>query len=152
MKVKTYLFGEVEVDPGKVITFPNGLVAFENNKRFMLVHEPSQDEPSQNEPSSYTLQSLDEPGVAFQVVDPGAVGFHYELQLTEDEAALLQNPAVEDLAVILILFKPEPGAVGGIGANIRAPIILNTKARVAIQKPIQQLRTNITISNLSSSV
>jgi hypothetical protein len=34
MKVETYLFGSVEVSPEKVITFPNGLVAFEDNNAF----------------------------------------------------------------------------------------------------------------------
>ncbi|HJW23814.1 MAG TPA: flagellar assembly protein FliW [Rhodocyclaceae bacterium] len=147
MKVQTYLFGEVEVDSEKVITFPNGVVAFENNKRFMLVHEDNQQEPS-----SFTLQSLDDPAVAFQVVDPVTVGFHYELKLTDAESALLQNPAQEDVAVMLILFKPEEDIPAGIGANIRAPLILNTKARVGLQKPIEQVRANITISNLASSV
>lgn len=147
MKVQTYLFGEVEVDAEKVITFPNGVVAFENNKRFMLVHEDNQQEPS-----SFTLQSLDDPAVAFQVVDPVTVGFHYELKLTDAESALLQNPAQQDVAVMLILFKPEEDTPAGIGANIRAPLILNTKARVGLQKPIEQVRANITISNLASSV
>jgi len=147
MKVQTYLFGEVEVDQERVITFPNGLVAFEDNKRFMLVHEADQ-----NEPSSFTLQSLDDPNVAFQVVDPITVGFHYELKFTDAETALLQNPVAEDVAVMLILFKPEADAFGGVGANIRAPLIINAKARVGLQKPIEQVRTNITISNLASSV
>lgn len=147
MKVQTYLFGEVEVDPEKVITFPNGLMAFEHNQRFMLVHETGQ-----KEPSSYTLQSLDDAGVAFQVVDPATVGFHYELTLTDVETALLQKPSTEDVVVMLILFKPEAGSAAGIGANIRAPLVVNTRARVGLQKTIEQARTNITISNLASSV
>lgn len=147
MKVQTYLFGEIEVDPAKVITFPNGLVGFENDKRFMLAHESGQ-----GEAASYTLQSLDNPNVAFQIVDPAAIGFHYELKLTDAETALLQTPSAEDLVVMLILFKPESEKARGIAANIRAPLILNTKARVALQKPIEQVRTNVTISNLVSSV
>ena len=63
MKVETYLFGAVEVSPEKVITFPNGLVAFEDNKRFMLAHESDK-----GQPASYTLQSLDDAGLAFQIV------------------------------------------------------------------------------------
>lgn len=147
MKVKTYLFGEVEVDPEKVIVFPAGLLAFEDNKRFMLVHEADE-----KEPSAYTLQSLDDAAVAFQVVAPQVVGFHYELQLTDAETALLQTPSEQDIAVMLILFKQEKDKSEGVGANIRAPIIVNTKARLAIQKPIVQARTSITISNLSSAV
>ena len=74
MKVETYLFGAVEVSPEKVIEFPNGLVGFEQNKRFMLAHEDGTAQPS-----SYTLQSLDDPNLAFQIVDPVTLGFNYEL-------------------------------------------------------------------------
>src|SRR5512145_2620852 len=102
MKVETYLFGGVEIDPEKVITFPNGLVAFEKNKRFTLVHEEGK-----TQPSSFTLQSLDDPFLAFQIVDPTTLGFNYDLLLSDAENALLQSPAPEDVAVMQVLFKSE---------------------------------------------
>ena len=147
MQVETYLFGTVEVTPESVITFPNGLVAFENSKRFMLVHEEVV-----GDAPSFTLQSLDDPGLAFQIVDPTALGFHYELALTESENALLQNPVPEDVAVMLMLFKKEQGETPSISPNVRAPVIINTRARVGLQKIMENLRPNITLSNLASSV
>jgi flagellar assembly factor FliW len=147
MKVETYLFGSVEVNPDSVINFPNGLVAFENNKRFMLVHEESQ-----GEPASFTLQSLEEPTLAFQIVDPTALGFHYELGLTDEENALLQTPAPGDVAVMLVLFKQEEGGATRISPNLRAPLVINTQAKVGLQKVMEKLRPNITLSNLAKSV
>lgn len=147
MQVETYLFGPVEADPEKVISFPAGLTGFEDNKRFMLVHEAEG-----GEPASYTLQSLDNPALAFQIADPGALGFHYELALSDAEAALLQSPATEDIAVMLLLFKQEAEGNAGLSANFRAPLIINTRARVGFQKVISRPRSNITISNLSSAV
>ncbi|HSG23921.1 MAG TPA: flagellar assembly protein FliW [Azonexus sp.] len=147
MKVETYLFGAVEVSPEKVITFPNGLVAFEGNKRFMLVHENDQ-----GQPSSYTLQSLDDASLAFQIVDPTILGFNYELSLTEVEDALLQNPAPEDVAVMQVLFKKEGEGKAELSPNLRAPLIINTKARIGMQKVMETMRSNITLSNLSSGV
>lgn len=146
MKVQTYLFGEIEVNPDQVITFPNGVVGLEDSKRFMLAHESSQ-----SDPASFTLQSLDDPHVAFQIVDPASVGFHYELALTEEEMTLLQNPAPGDVSVMLVLYKQE-SENGGVAANIRAPIIINTQTRVGLQKVLPRMRSNITISNLVSSV
>ena len=64
MKVETYLFGSVEISPEKVINFPNGLVGFEDSKRFMLAHEEGAEHPT-----SFTLQSLDDPNLAFQIAD-----------------------------------------------------------------------------------
>lgn len=147
MKVETFLFGGIEVDPDHVINFPDGLLAFESNKRFMLIHEDEK-----GVPVSYTLQSLDDPTVAFQIIDPAALGFAYELELGDDEFAKLGSPSPDDMVVMQVLFKREEGASQNFGANIRAPLIINTKARIGIQKVIERPRPNITISNLSSAV
>ena len=147
MKVETYLFGEVEVNPDQVITFPNGMVAFENNHRFLLVHEESE-----GAPVSFTLQSLDDPTMALQIIDPAAMGFSYELALTDEEGALLQSPRTEELAVMLVLYKREENQPQGIGANFRAPLIINTTARIGLQKIINNPRPNVIISNLARSV
>lgn len=147
MKVDTYLFGAVEVDPAKVIEFPNGLVGFEQNKRFMLVHEDGQAQTA-----SYTLQSLDDPNLAFQIVDPVTLGFHYELDLSDAESALLKTPAPEDVLVMQLLFKKEEGSQTQIMPSLRAPLLINTKARVGMQKVMETLRSNITLSNLASAV
>jgi len=146
MKVETYLFGSVEVNPESIITFPNGLVSFENSKQFMLAHEEVS-----GEPASFTLQSVEDSALAFQIVDPTALGFHYELSLTDAENAVLQTPSVDDVAVMLILFKNE-GDKAEISPNLRAPLVINTKARVGLQKVMENLRPNITLSNLANPV
>lgn len=146
MKVDTYLYGSVDVNPDNVITFPNGMVGFENSKRYMLVHEQEN-----NDSASFTLQSVDDATLAFQIIDPTAVGFNYELALTDAETALLQNPAAEDVAVMIILFKPEVGQAD-IKPNLRAPLIINTRARVGLQKVMEKMHQNVMLSNLSSPV
>jgi len=128
MKVETYLFGTVEVSPERIINFPNGLSGFEQSKRFMLAHEESKEHPA-----SYTLQSLDEPTLAFQIVDPATLGFDYELELNDAESALLQSPAPEDVVVMQVLFRnDEEGGKAAITPNLRAPLVINTRARVGI--------------------
>ncbi|MFZ2266567.1 MAG: flagellar assembly protein FliW [Azonexus sp.] len=146
MKVDTYLFGAVEINPEKIITFPNGLVAFEANKRFTLVHEEGK-----GVPTSFTLQSLDDPMLAFQVVDSTTLGFNYELAMTDAENALLESPTIEDVVVMQVLFKTEEGG-STITPNLRAPLVINTRARIGLQKVMETFRPNITLSNLSSPV
>lgn len=146
MQVQTYLFGAIEVAPEKVISFPQGLIAFESCKQFMLAHESDKEMPA-----SFTLQSLDDSTLAFQIIDPTALGFHYELALTEEENALLQLPAQEDVAVMLVLFKQDEGQAA-ISPNLRAPLVINTKARIGLQKVMEVLRPNITLSNLLNKV
>ena len=147
MKVETYLFGAVEVSPEKVISFPNGLVGFEQSKRYILAHQEGSDQPS-----SYTLQSLDEPTLAFQIIDPANLGYNYELALSDAETALLQSPEPEDVAVMQVLFKKEEGDKASITPNLRAPLVINTKLRVGLQKVMESLRPYITLSNLASAV
>ncbi|MBS1145100.1 MAG: flagellar biosynthesis protein FliW [Proteobacteria bacterium] len=147
MKIETYLFGAVEVSPEKVINFPSGLVGFEDSKRFMLAHEEGNDQPV-----SYTLQSLDDPNLAFQIVDPTLLGFNYELALNDAENALLQSPAPEDVAVMQILFKTDEGGKAAITPSLRAPLVINTRARVGLQKVMENMRPNISLSNLASPV
>ena len=149
MQVQTHLFGTLEVDPEKIINFPAGLAGFEHSKRFTLIHESEG-----SEPASYALQSLDEPSIAFQIIDATAVGLNYEIALSDAESAALHTPAPEDVAVMLVLYKKEGSAAGGqgIGANVRAPLLINTRARVGVQKVLERARPNLTITNLASSV
>lgn len=147
MQVETYLFGTVEVSPEKVITFPNGLVGFESCKQFMLAHENVD-----GQSMSFTLQSLEDPGLAFQIVDPTTLGFHYELALSDIDNALLQSPIPEEVTVMQILFKKENEEKAVLSPNLRAPLIINTKARVGLQKVMETMHSNITLSNLSSQV
>ncbi|MDR0234164.1 MAG: flagellar assembly protein FliW [Zoogloeaceae bacterium] len=145
MKFDTFLFGSVEVGSEQIIEFPHGLFNFENNKRFMLIHEAE-------DPVSFTLQSLDDSTLAFQIIDPAALGFTYELELSDDEAKLIKLDRPEDAAILLVLFKQAEGSAAiGISANIRAPLVLNPKARLGLQKLMTKTRPNITLSNLSSS-
>ncbi len=146
MQVQTYLFGAIEVDPETVITFPDGLSAFENSTRFKLIHEDF----GGDEPVSYTLQSLDSPTLAIQIIDPTVLGFQYELELSDEEMAKLKVDKAEDVAVMLAIFKRNEQKE--IGANIRAPFLINAKARLGMQKMMPQVRSNVMLSNLSSPV
>lgn len=147
MKIDTYLFGSVEVSPEKVITFPNGLVGFEGSTRYMLAHESSD-----GQPTSFTLQSLDDPMLAFQIVDPISLGFHYELELSDAENSLLGTPSAEDVLVMQVLFKSEEDEKKTISPSLRAPLLINTKERIGMQKIMERCVSNVTLSNLTNPV
>jgi flagellar assembly factor FliW len=123
------------------------MVGFEESKRFMLAHKEGTEHPT-----SFTLQSLDDPNLAFQIVDPTSLGFNYELALTDAENALLQSPAAEDVVVMQVLFKKEEDGKAAITPNLRAPLVINTKARVGLQKIMETMQPNITLSNLASAL
>jgi flagellar assembly factor FliW len=145
MKVETYLFGNVDVSPEKVINFPLGLVGFERSKCYMLVHEATS-----GPVSSFTLQSLDDAMLAFQIIDPASLGFSYQLELSDAENDLLGVPIPEDVLVMQVVSQSEEAGKKSITPNLRAPLLINTKARIGMQKIMERCVPNLTLSNLAN--
>ena len=48
MKVNTKLFGEIEIDEDKILTFDAGIVGFPDLTRFALMHDESDTEDGGN--------------------------------------------------------------------------------------------------------
>ena len=57
MKANTRLFGEIDIPDEKIITFEQGLMGFENCKKFTIIYDTSKGEES----SISWLQSMDQP-------------------------------------------------------------------------------------------
>ena len=107
-------FGQTErldVPADEVITFPEGLVGLEHLRLFALVDDPRVD------PCRW-LQSLDEPELAFVVVDPRVVEPSYEPNA----------PAGDLWAIITLRRAPERSTV-----NLLAPIVIDPQGRVGHQ-------------------
>ena len=61
MTIETKLFGEIAIDEGKIITFPQGIIGFPDLKDFLLVHD------SESEGGIRWMQSVQEPAFAMPV-------------------------------------------------------------------------------------
>lgn len=140
MIVNSTRLGQMEVDPNSVITFPRGVPGFENSVQWKLFHE----EGDSGYPKAgvvLLLQSLNDPDVTLPVADPALFGLHYQFVLSDSEIAELQLADPEDLVVMVVLNQrnkvPQSGPnvpVENVNANITAPILLNVKSRIAMQK------------------
>ena len=146
MKFHSTQFGMQEVDPESILTFPNGMPGFEGSTRYKLFH---QEENPEQPVIVHWLQSIDEPDVAFALVDPAVFGLNYEFTLSDEEEQLLKMEKVEDIAVLLIAYKPQPDAdsKANINANINGPIVLNTHARLGLQKILVGLEADVTLKS-----
>ncbi len=129
-------FGRLEVEPSRVIEFPAGLAGFEDCRRFTLFH------PEEESPRYFILQSLDDPAVAFHIADPGQLGFHFDVELSDDEIAMLALTDPSQAVVVVILMKGEVD--GGLRANLNAPLILNLETRRGLQHVFSRLNYNVT--------
>lgn len=133
-------FGELSIDPSQIITFPKGIPGFETSTRWKLLHEVDE---QGNWVSGVVvhLQSLDDGAVSLSLTDPRLFGFNYELMLTDDEVSELALEAPSDIVVLMTLSAREGAQQNGGGntienlyANIAAPILINTRSRIGMQK------------------
>ncbi len=137
MKIDIANFGlkDVPVNPDTVFNFPQGIVGFEDSKRFMLFHE-------EGKPTVFWLQSLDDPQLAFSVVPPETIDIQYEMELTEEDCALIDLKDPAEVMVVVILYR-EAADEGRIAANTRSPLVLNTRSRLGMQKVLREFHPTL---------
>ncbi|WP_137939683.1 flagellar assembly protein FliW [Chitinivorax sp. B] len=136
MHLQSTRFGEIEIDPESVITFPEPLPGFEQSHRYKLFHEDKQN------PIVLWLQSVDEPDVVFSLIDPATLGLHYEIMLSDEECVRLgvSNPS----SVVVLLMVAKDG--DRLDPKPYAPILINVESRIGMQKP--GVRASIVFSNV----
>ena len=79
MKFETKYFGTVEVPPDEVITFPNGLFGFEEERSFLLLPFAGSDG------NMLCLQSAATPSLAFIAMNPFSLHPSYQPLLSSEE-------------------------------------------------------------------
>ncbi|MDE6312218.1 MAG: flagellar assembly protein FliW [Lachnospiraceae bacterium] len=127
MSIKTKLFGEIEIEKEKVITFEKGIIGFPELKKFALIY----DSEKKNSNIQW-IQSLDDGAVAFPVMDPICVVDEYNPVVSDELMEQLgEYDRNKDLAVAVILRVPSD--IKDMSVNLKAPVIINTRNNKAIQ-------------------
>ncbi|KYO64115.1 flagellar assembly protein FliW [Thermovenabulum gondwanense] len=124
MKINTKFFGEIEIEEEKIINFPNGIIGFEDLKRFVLIDHPGSD-------TIKWLQSVEEKDFALPVVDPLSFFPDYEPVINESDLKNLKLNSIEDGVVLCILTVPKNPESTTV--NLKAPIVLNPLNRLGDQ-------------------
>ena len=125
MELKTKYFGPVEYAPQEIITFPNGLFGFEEEKQFLLL-------PFQGSQGNLLcFQSVNTPALAFVAVNPFSLDPGYAPELTEEELALMGVERSQDLCYYALCVVREP--VSESTVNLKCPIALHDGDRKAVQ-------------------
>ncbi len=128
-------FGTLPVHKDNLLTFPQGLPGFDGLTRFALFHD-------EEHPSIFYLQSVDDPAVRLPLTSPHWFRVDYQITVDDQESALLQADSAEDLEILVILCEDE----NGLRANFRAPVIVNTRQRIAIQKLLDDPQGSLVIT------
>ena len=127
MKAATRLFGEIEIDESKIITFEDGIIGFPDMKKFTLIF----DEEKEGRPSISWLQSMDEPEIAFPVMDPLVVCETYNPSVEDELLKNLGTIKEDNLYVLVTVTVPQN--IKELAVNLKAPIVINTDTRKASQ-------------------
>jgi flagellar assembly factor FliW len=124
MKLTTTRFDEITVDENGIIEMRGPILGFEQHRQYTLLHH--------NEKTPFMwFQSLEDGAVAFVVIDPHLVKEDYEPLIQDNDIARLEISAAEDVSLLIIVtIQSEPFLVT---ANLRAPIVINAKKRLAAQ-------------------
>lgn len=126
MKYQTRDFGAVEIEDSKIIEFVQPVFGFEGYRKFTLLfdHEIG--------PNITWLQSLEEPGLCFILIDPDVVTTDYAPILPADIERLLG--AGEYACWAVAAFREN----GKATANLKSPILINLETGRGIQVILDQ--------------
>jgi len=124
VKIATTRFGEIEADESRIIEMKGEILGFEKLKRYILL--------AQNEKTPFGwLQSIDDGAVAFVVINPQVVKSDYEPEIKDVDVNLLEiEQAADVLLMSIVTIRQNPVS---ISVNLRAPIVINAKKRLAKQ-------------------
>lgn len=124
MTIETTRFGQLEVDPDAVITVPRGLIGFPPDQRFALVeHSPNA--------AFQWLQSLDDPALAFVVVEPHVFFPDYEIELSDGDVRTLGIATAQEARILTtVTIRRTPKEVT---TNLLGPLVIGVPSRQAVQ-------------------
>ncbi len=115
MKIKNLQFGEIEFDESMIIEFKDGLIGFENYKKYLLIN-------SGNDEMFLWLTSIDEPELVFPL---------FGIRMIEEEFP--QDENLEAFGIVKLNSDPAQ-----ITINLKAPVYLNQNEKTGFQKILDE--------------
>ncbi len=125
MKIITRDFGEQEVDESRIISFPEGIIGFEDAKRYALLS------PLGDGVFPMWLQSVDGKEPCFVVYDPMEIYGDYRFEISDEEQSLLRIDEKSRYRCLAVAIVPDDYKKTTV--NLRCPIVVNTDERIAAQ-------------------
>ena len=128
MVIHTSRFGVVAITADDVIHFPEGLLGFNELRRFVLLDDPSDE-------IFAWLQSCEQASIAFPLLEPELFTTSYSPQLAKHDLENLKLKEQKGSRSFCIITIPQDPTQ--MTANLKAPIIINVDLRLARQCVLQ---------------
>lgn len=126
MEFRTSRFGKVSVDDEAIINVHQGLLGFPDATRYVVLEHDREDTPFK------WLQAVDNPNLAFVIIDPLEIVENYPVCLDEDLVEMTGSSDLTEYGAMVIVNIPCENP-SGMTANLRAPILVHMKNRIAKQ-------------------
>ena len=133
MKVNTKFLGEVEIVDQDILTFEQGLLGLEDDKKFVLL-------PIDADLPLALLQSIEHVEIGFVVAYPFAFKKDYSFDISEEDRLQLQIDKEEDVLTYSIVTMKESFQESTI--NLLAPVIINVGKKRGKQIVLQDNKSN----------
>ncbi|OQW35784.1 MAG: hypothetical protein A4E19_16170 [Nitrospira sp. SG-bin1] len=130
MKCASTRFGSFEVHDESILTFPSGLLGFPEQQRYVILDHDT-------EAPFKWLQSVEEPALAFVILDPALFYPDYHVDVPPDALAEIRAGEREDLALVVILTIPSDDP-SRITANLRGPLVISHKTKLGKQLVLRE--------------
>ena len=127
MKVNTRIFGEIDIEEEKIITFPGGIIGFPELTQFTLIH----DEEKGVGAGIRWLQSMQEPAFAMPVMDPLLVKEDYNPEVNDELLEPAGHVNADNMLVLVTVTVPSD--ITKMTVNLRGPIVINAEEKKACQ-------------------
>ncbi|MBF0352267.1 MAG: flagellar assembly protein FliW [SAR324 cluster bacterium] len=127
MLIQTTRFGEIDIDEREIITMPNGLLGFSNDRLYVMLDDEV------GSPFKW-LQSVEKPKLAFVTIDPTIAVSNYSLSISEEHMKKMETTNLEELSVLVIVTMTRD--LKDVTINLQGPLIINQVNRVGIQMVI----------------
>ena len=121
MEIQGTRFGVLEFEEKETITLSEGLLGFPMSKRFLMF-------PYGENSAFFWLQSIDEPEIAFIVINPFDFFADIEFIIQDEDALALQLERPEDVEVFTLVTIPE-GCPEEMRTNMAGPVVVNVQNR-----------------------
>jgi len=140
MKLITTRFGEIEIPDKLVIQMTKPILGFEHLRKYVII------ETEDFDPFRW-YQAVDDPAVAFVIVNPLLFFPDYLIEVNPKEIEELKVKDLADIATYTIVTLPPDYTK--MTANLQGPILLNVKTGLAKQLVLVNSEYGITHRLLS---
>ncbi len=124
MNVETTRFGSIKVAEEDILTFPEGMLGFSKVEKYVLVERV-------DDSLFLWLQAVKKPSIAFPLLEPQIFQKNYKVELGDEDQSILKLKDLKVAKVFAIVTIPSDPTK--MTANLKAPIVINLKNRLARQ-------------------